>query len=179
MVSPSVIVVSGPAGAGKTSLAHALATAVGCPAICRDEIKEGMVAALDGPYAPAQDDSLTQRASSVFFDVVHSLLTAEVTVVAEAAFQDHVWRPRLEEWTSLGQVRIVRCTVNPAIGRQRMADRARRAHADSLLLGDADYHRAFVALSLAVPTLDVDTSDGYRPSLAEIVAFATDRGHVR
>jgi dephospho-CoA kinase len=36
-----------PAGSGKTTLAHALA-AVGCPAICRDEIKEGMVHATPG-----------------------------------------------------------------------------------------------------------------------------------
>jgi len=40
---PTLIVVSGPAGSGKTTLAHAIASAIGCPAICRDEIKEGMV----------------------------------------------------------------------------------------------------------------------------------------
>lgn len=39
---PTLVVVSGPLGAGKTTLAHRLAGAVGCPAICRDEIKEGM-----------------------------------------------------------------------------------------------------------------------------------------
>ena len=44
MGTPTLIVVSGPAGSGKTTLAHALAAAVGCPAVSRDEIKEGMVA---------------------------------------------------------------------------------------------------------------------------------------
>ncbi len=39
---PTLVVVSGPAGSGKTTLAHRLATAVACPAIIRDEIKEGM-----------------------------------------------------------------------------------------------------------------------------------------
>jgi adenylate kinase family enzyme len=38
---PTLIIVSGPPGSGKTTLAHEIARAVGCPAICRDEIKEG------------------------------------------------------------------------------------------------------------------------------------------
>ena len=42
MTVPVLVVVTGPAGSGKTSLAHALAAAIGCPAICRDEIKKGM-----------------------------------------------------------------------------------------------------------------------------------------
>lgn len=175
-MAPSLIVVSGPVGAGKTTLAHELARAVCCPAICRDEIKEGMVAGLEGSYKPALDDTVTRRASLVFFDVVRSLLAVEVTVVAEAAFQDHVWRPQLEEWASLGEVRIVRCTVDPIIGRQRMADRSDRgAHADALFLADADYYREFVPVSLDVPTLDVDTSDGYRPSFADVVEFVSRR----
>jgi adenylate kinase family enzyme len=45
---PTLIIVSGPPGSGKTTLAHEIARAVGCPAICRDEIKEGMVHATPG-----------------------------------------------------------------------------------------------------------------------------------
>jgi predicted kinase len=40
---PRLIVVTGRTGSGKTTLAHALARAIRCPAICRDEIKEGFV----------------------------------------------------------------------------------------------------------------------------------------
>ena len=60
---PTLIIVSGPAGSGKTTLAHAIASAVGCPAICRDEIKEGMVHATFGPaasgFVPGPGDELT------------------------------------------------------------------------------------------------------------------------
>jgi adenylate kinase family enzyme len=45
---PALIVISGPMGSGKTTLAHKIAESVGCPAICRDEIKEGMVHATPG-----------------------------------------------------------------------------------------------------------------------------------
>ena len=52
---PTLVVVTGPAGSGKTTLAHALSAAVGCPALCRDEIKEGMVASTPD-FVPATSD---------------------------------------------------------------------------------------------------------------------------
>jgi predicted kinase len=59
---PTLVVVSGPAGAGKTTLAHRIAEAVGCPVICRDEIKEGMVHTSPG-LVPGPGDELTRAAS--------------------------------------------------------------------------------------------------------------------
>ena len=105
---PALIVVSGPMGSGKTTLAHLVAQAIGCPAICRDEIKEGMVAATSG-FVPRTGDELTLRTLPVFFGVLELLLAGGVTTVAEAAFQDHVWRPRLEPLRGRAQIRIVHC----------------------------------------------------------------------
>ena len=42
----SLTVVAGRPGSGKTTLAHALARAIRCPAVCRDEVKEGLVHSL-------------------------------------------------------------------------------------------------------------------------------------
>src|ERR1700742_5391739 len=84
--SPALIVVSGPPGAGKTTLAHEIARAVGCPAVCRDEIKEGMAHASPG-FAPGEGDELTMRALPVFFGVLWLVVEAGGTAGAGAGVQ--------------------------------------------------------------------------------------------
>lgn len=177
---PALIVVSGPMGSGKTTLAHRIARAVGCPAICRDEIKEGMVQATPG-FVPRPGDELTLRTLPVFFGVLELLLAAGVTTVAEAAFQDHVWRPRLEPLRGVAEIRIVHCMVTAGVAFERSLRRGeqnplRAAHADP---GPGDEarraraHQAFNRVAVPAPWIEVDTTDGYRPGLSEIVAFAS------
>ncbi len=170
MSGPSLIVVSGAPGAGKTTLAHAVARGVGCPAVCRDEIREGMAHA--GTADPAM-----RRTYDAFFDTLGVLLRAGVTVVAEAAFQDRLWRPVLSPLAGLGGIRVIRCVADPAVARDRMTrrlgDPVRAAHADPEML--ARPPAPWAPITLDVPTLQVDTNDGYSPGLPAIVAFAAAR----
>jgi predicted kinase len=182
MARPTLVVVSGPPGSGKTRLARTLAEAVPCPAVCRDELKEGMVHAHGGEFEAAAGDPLTQQTLPLFFDVLRLLLTRGVTVVAEAAFQDRLWRPGLEPLAELAELRIVQCHVDPAVAHarylQREAAGGRHAHASIVGSDREDWQRAYASferVSLHAPTLDVDTTDGYAPGLAEIVAFVNRR----
>jgi len=175
---PTIVVVSGPPRTGKTTLAHEIARVIGCPAVCRDEIKEGMVHALGGGFEPAAGDPLTVRTLGVFFDVLHVLLEGGATVVAEAAFQDRLWRQGLDPLMELAELRVVQCHADPAVGRERrrLAHDAGPGKAHAQLIGEGvdEWQRAyesFERLSLDAPSIDVDTTDGYSPSLVEIVGF--------
>ena len=181
---PTLVVISGPIAAGKTTLARNIARSVGCPAICRDEIKEGMAYVVPG-FVPATGDELTIRTLPVFFSVLELLLRAGVTTVADAAFQDRVWRAGLEPLGHLARLRVVHCVVAADVAFRRALQRSidnpvRRVHVDPRPERDlAEFARkrdAFDRVSVPAPWIEVDTTDGYDPGIDDIVAFVRSPG---
>ena len=171
---PTLIIVSGQPGSGKTTLAHQLAERIGCPAICRDEIKEGMVHAHGEGFQAGTSDPLTQRTFPLFFDCLRLLLEGGVTIVGEAAFQHRLWTQGLTPLLELADLRIVRCATDDTTlldrrHRRRAEVATRAAHADADVMTVAP---DWDAIHLDHPTLDVDTTDGYTPGLDEIARFA-------
>lgn len=180
---PFLAVVTGRPGSGKTTLAHALARSIRCPAVCRDEIKEGFVHTTGDVGTPGDEISL--HIYGVFFDTLTHLLRNGISLVAEAAFQHKAWAPKLAPILDIARVRIIHCEIDPQLARSRHVERGladperERFHHDrpvqaaregrALPVGDYEPPR------LDVPTLTVDTSDGYRPALEAIAAFALAR----
>lgn len=148
-------------------MARAVAIALRCPLVSRDEINEGM--RLTSPRHPdgGQDD-LALRTFATFFDVIRLLLTSGVTLVAEAAFQDQRWRIGLEPLLPLASMKVIKCTVDPEVAIERVIRRRMQQ-------GDPrpPTVRPFQPLTLEVPSLNVATTDGYDPGLDSIVEFIT------
>ncbi len=136
---------------------------------------------------PGPADELSARTLPAFFGVVELLVRAGVTTVAEAAFQHRLWRPGPELLRELAEIRIVHCTVDADIAVARSLQRSaesplRRAHADPRPQDSADrirQQRAFDRVLVHAPSIEVDTTHGYKPGLEERRRLAREDGPAR
>ena len=175
---PKCIIVTGRAGAGKTTLSKKLGRQLWMPVISRDEIKEGYVNTFGVKHdqLPSHTDCFV---SNFFFDIVFQYLTNKVSVIIEAAFQHAVWESRMPKILELSHPLFIVCSIDVEIAAQRhlqrgLADPRREFyHEDKRVslyraTGAIGTPKPYVAPNFDVPTLHVLTENDYSPSLDEI-----------
>lgn len=176
MPRPTLILITGRPGAGKTTLARKLAPVIHCPLVSRDDIKEGIVNTTGSRGAP--NDDTTLRTYETFFDTIELLLRRDVTLVAEAAFQHKRWAPKIEPLLSLADVKIIVCRISPELANDRINKRSAldpewdRFHNAPLDQTQQSGPKAYDPPELDLPTLSIDTSDQYQPDFKTILDFA-------
>lgn len=176
---PKCIIVTGRAGAGKTTLSKKLGQQLYMPVISRDEIKEGYVNTFGVKHdkLPTETNRLV---TDFFFDIVCQYLANKVSLVIEAAFQHSVWEWRMSRIIELSHPFIIVCSIDADIAAQRhlqrgLADSRREFyHEDKRVslyrvTGEIGTPQPYVAPNFDLPRLDVVTESGYSPSLDEIV----------
>lgn len=177
---PTLTVVSGRPGSGKTTLARALVEALACPLLSRDEVNEGVFQTYDRAGL-AKKEVVAELSFRAFCLTLEALVVGGVTFIAEAAFQDEPWRIGLEPLVNRANIKIVHCAVDPELAVLRVARRTeqeasrerREEPGSDRRTGEVSTSstRPFKALSLDVPSISVLTADGYDPGLNEILAF--------
>ena len=176
---PKCIIVTGRAGAGKTTLAKRLAESLWFPLISRDAIKEGYV----NTFGVKHDELPPETSGLVtdfFFDTVNQYLANKISVIIEAAFQHKVWEFRMPKILELGSPIIVLCSVDEIIAAkrhlQRGLDNPEREfyHGDNRVVhyrktGEFLLPASYDAPQFDLPTIKVSTDGEYVASLNEIV----------
>ena len=176
---PSLTLVTGRPGAGKTTLARKLAPAIHCPLLSRDDIKEGIVNTTGNRGTP--NDNTTLLTFETFFDTIEFLLKRNVTLVAEAAFQHHRWAPKIDRLQNLADIRVIICQIEPKLANERIQLRRTldpewdKFHNPPLDQTRQVEPRAYEPPRLALPTLSVDTSHDYDPEFEKILDFARQK----
>ncbi len=178
---PKCIIVTGKPGAGKSTLSKELARLLYMPVISRDEIKEGYVNTFGVRHDQLPPDS-NKVATETFFDTVSFLLSRKVSLIAEAAFQHHVWQSRIDVLTALARVCFIICSVDGDIAADRHLQRGLNDPHREFYHGDrrvAVYREqgileppgSYEPPAFDLPTIEVSTLDGYSPALIQIREF--------
>lgn len=170
---PWVVVVCGPSGGGKSSLARPVAEQLGLTLLSKDEIKESLFDTL-GWGNREQSRALSNAAYDLMFDRLEKELATGRPVMLEANFRPEASRrlARVAESIPYRAIRV-RCFARREVLMARLARRAEGGlrhpgHLDSELLSEVGtlIENGFVDLPGAV--LEVDTSEPEKVSAADV-----------
>jgi 2-phosphoglycerate kinase len=176
---PKCIIVTGRPGSGKNTLANKLARALWMPLVSRDEIKEGYVNTFCVKHDELPPDA-NLRATELFFGIVNQYLAGNISVVIEAAFQHHVWEPRMPKILDLASPFIILCSIDDAVAARRYLERGladpnrEYYHGDNMVVyyrntGEILPYANYTPPKFDVPTIEASTDGEYVPSIDAIV----------
>ncbi len=181
---PILILVSGMPASGKSTLAEQLAAELRVPFFTKDGIKELLFDAEDVDMSSMDEETserLGAQAMTVLYDIARRILDANGSLVLEANFRAQLARTQIEPFLSQAAVRQVACQLPMEQLVQRFEERQDGDERHPVHTGVDDVQQLVEDLEHKdygpipdLPTLLVDTSDGFDPPLREIARFCRD-----
>lgn len=177
---PTLVIVSGAPGSGKTTLARRLALDLRVPILSKDDLKEALADAIGAPPDVPASMRLGAGAYAMLYFVARQLLEGQVGLIIESNFRRGLSETEIQPLLAWSDPGLIHCTSRPEVVRARYTERHQRgvrhpAHLDAdradALASDLSAGR-FSPLDLRIPTLVVDTTDGWHPPYEEILEFA-------
>ena len=181
---PLLLIVSGAPASGKSTLAGQLAREFRLPLFSKDLIKEALYDTLGAPTRE-QSRALGGAAYRVLYTIAGRLIDNGLGVVVEGNFTRGRSEAELQPLLARSRGLLLHCYATREQISQRYLRRAvsgerHSGHHDVIALPDvlADLDAGlYEPLALDIPALRLDTSTGYRPDYASVLAFI--RGQAR
>jgi adenylate kinase family enzyme len=173
MNKPELIIIAGKPASGKSTLAHILAKEIRCPLISRDEIKEGYINTVKIEHNKIEKEE-NINVNDTFFNTIELLLDKKITIIAEAAFQNKFWKPKYDLLEKKANIKIIICITDSELSYKRYLERKNKDPIREYFHGEATIFTGnflYEYIKFPVPTLEVDTTNGYNPDLNEIKIF--------
>ena len=179
-----LVLVGGAGGVGKSTMARRLSDELQFVHISRDNVKAAIAAteaergengelffdqgrsAMGGEYG--------QRAFAATYEVVGRLLDHGVSVIVDQAWRMGASEPELLPLVERARAVFIQLSTSPEVALRRARRRGHRhglAGAKEAELALLTEWGSFGPLNLGTPLLWVDTTDGYEPSLSEVVTW--------
>jgi shikimate kinase len=176
-MKPTIIYVSGAPGSGKTTLAKILSDQLYIPRVSSDLLKGGL------RFADSDRD-VAASIQSIFVPILVDHVRKGISIVVDHVLQNDIAKSTIiDALTEYANVIYIHVQTSDPI--KRYVDRTNDStipdimNRRELLLGRADHHtdnlgQTAGVIQLGVPTIIVNTDEGYEPVLDQIIAFIMD-----